>query len=93
MPKYVGRQYLDNTSNPDRMIHAYFVNDLQLSYSFKLAHADEIKLTLLVNNILNEMYESNGWTYPYYYNGVLVNDNYYYPQAGRNFLAGVSLKF
>ncbi|HYJ38274.1 MAG TPA: TonB-dependent receptor plug domain-containing protein, partial [Chitinophagaceae bacterium] len=31
--KYVGQQYLDNTSNSDRKLDAYFLNDLRLSYS------------------------------------------------------------
>ena len=93
MSKYVGKQYLDNTSNPDRMIEAYFVNDLQLSYAFKPHFIKEIKLTLLVNNILNELYESNGWTYSFYTGGMLKTQNYYFPQAGRNFLGELTLKF
>lgn len=93
LTKYVSRQYLDNTSNPDRAIDPYFVNDVEISYSVTPKFMKEIKFTLLVNNVMNEMYESNGWTYPYYLGGNLIENNYYYPQAGRNFLAGVSLKF
>lgn len=93
LSKYVGRQYLDNTSNPDRAIDPYFVNDIELSYSIKPEFIKEIKFTFLVNNVLNTMYESNGWTYPYYLGGNLIRNNYYYPQAGRNFLAGISMKF
>jgi iron complex outermembrane recepter protein len=46
-----------------------------------------------VMNILNTMYVSNGWTYSYIYGGRQYTDNFYYPQAGRNFMAGLSLKF
>jgi iron complex outermembrane recepter protein len=91
--KYVSSQYLDNTSNPDRTIDAFFLNDLELSYAIYPKFMKEIKLTLLVNNVLDEMYESNGWTYPYYLGGKLIDNNYYFPQAGRNFLIGMSLKF
>jgi iron complex outermembrane recepter protein len=89
----VGKQYMDNTSKAGRAIDAYFVNDLQLSYSFKTPYIKEIKLSLLFNNLLNRMYESNGWTYSYTTGGSLKTDNYYYPQAGRNLLVGVGLKF
>ncbi len=34
-------------------------------------------------------YESNGYTYAYISEGKVTADNGYYPQAGRNFLAGV----
>jgi iron complex outermembrane receptor protein len=42
-------------------------------------------LTGLVNNILDKKYVSNGYMYDVY--------PYYYPQAGINLLAGLTLKF
>jgi len=91
--KYVGKQYLDNSSNPDRMLKAWFVNDLQLTYIIKPKFVKEISLNLMVNNILNRLYESNGWTYSYIYGAKQYTENWYYPQAGRNFLMGVGIKF
>jgi iron complex outermembrane receptor protein len=91
--KYVGKQYLDNSSNPDRMLKAWFVNDLQLAYVFKPKFVKEISLNLMVNNILNHLYESNGWTYSYIYGAKQYTENWYFPQAGRNFLIGVGIKF
>ncbi|MFH0866074.1 MAG: TonB-dependent receptor [Bacteroidota bacterium] len=91
--KYVGSQYLDNTANPGRMIGSYFVNDVEISYSLTPKFMKKIKFTVLVNNVLSEEYESNGWTYPYYLGEKLIENNYYYPQAGRNFLAGITLMF
>ena len=38
------------------------------------------------------MYEPNGYTYPYIYGGELINDNYYYPMAGTNFMIAVNVK-
>ena len=52
----------------------------------------EIGVSLLVNNILNEEYESNGYTYGYLGGGQAYRENYYYPQAGRHFLAMLSIK-
>lgn len=91
--KYVGKQYLDNTSNESRKLDPYLTNDIRFAYSFKLKRMREIGFSLMINNVLDEMYESNGWTYSYVSGGQHYTDNYYYPQAGRNFLAGLSLKF
>ncbi|MFD2573695.1 TonB-dependent receptor [Spirosoma soli] len=93
LSKYVGKQYLDNTSNESRKLDPYFTNDIRVIYSLKPKFAQEITFTLLLNNVLNELYESNGYTYAYISEGRVVADNGYYPQAGRNFLAGVKLRF
>lgn len=90
--KYVGDQYLDNTSSEDRKIDAYLVNDVLISYNTKLGGIKELGVNLLINNVLNEMYSSNGYTYGYIF-GDRIQENFYYPQAGINFLAGLSLKF
>ncbi|MFM8914083.1 MAG: TonB-dependent receptor, partial [Flammeovirgaceae bacterium] len=94
LTKYVGSQFLDNTSNTKRQINAYFVNDVRLSYSLKPPFLRELSLSLLVNNVLDHQYESNGYTYGYF--GGLANafrQNYYYPQAGRNFLLMIAMRF
>lgn len=94
MPKYVGKQFLDNTSNENRKIDGYFVNDLRMAYNLPVDWAREVKLSLLVNNIFDAMYVSNGFTYSYIYgDDYYVTENFYYPQAGINFLAGLSIKF
>ena len=93
LSKYVGRQFLDNTSSPDRQLNAYFVNDLRFIYTLTPRFVQEISFTLLLNNVFNELYESNGYTYTYLNEGRVASDNYYYPQAGRNVLAGVRVKF
>ncbi len=87
--KYVGKQYLDNTSNDARSLNAYMTHDIRLKYTLKKGPA----LTLLLNNVLNEMYSSNGYTYSYRYAGVMTTENFYYPQAGFNFLLGASIRF
>ncbi len=87
--KYVGKQYLDNTSNDARSLNAYLTHDIRLKYTLKKGPA----LTLLLNNVLNEMYSSNGYTYSYRYAGVMTTENFYYPQAGFNFLLGASIRF
>lgn len=94
LTKYVGKQFLDNTSNDDRAIDAYLTNDVRIAYEFTAGDIKNIGLSLVVNNILNEEYSSNGYTWGYYYGAdILYQQNNYYPQAGTNFLLGVSLRF
>jgi iron complex outermembrane recepter protein len=93
LSKYVGKQYLDNTSNVNRTLDAYFVNDLRLIYTTQPRFTKEIAFSILVNNIFNEMYESNGYTWGFLGGGTEFRENYYFPQAGRNFLGMITLKF
>ncbi|MFO7830077.1 MAG: TonB-dependent receptor, partial [Bacteroidales bacterium] len=59
--KYVGKQYIDNTSNDNRSIDPYFINDLKISYTIKTNQIKEIGVNLMINNIFNHEYESNAW--------------------------------
>ena len=93
LSKHVGKQYLDNTSNEGRKLNAYTTNDIRIIYSIKPKFAQEIAFTLLFNNVLNELYESNGYTFAYIAEGKVTAENAYYPQAGRNFLAGIRVRF
>lgn len=92
LSKYVGNQFLDNTSNPDRQIDAYLVNDLRLAYQLKPARMKGINLSLTINNLFNEVYSSNGYTYSYIFGDKII-ENFYYPQAGTWWLAGIDLQF
>lgn len=94
LTKYVGQQFLDNTSNDDRAIDAYLTNDIRIAYDFSFGELKNVGINLLVNNILNEEYSSNGYTWGYYYGAdELYQQNNFFPQAVTNFLLGVSLKF
>jgi iron complex outermembrane receptor protein len=79
LSKYVGEQYLDNTERAAVRMAGYWVNDLRLTYEFAPKGLRSIGFSLLVNNVFDTMYASNGYSY----SGV----PYYYPQAGRNFMA------
>lgn len=91
--KYVGLQYLDNTQNDARSLKAYFNEDVRIAYNPHIHFLSACTIVLQINNVLNHIYESNGATYPYIYDTKLVNDNYYYPMAGTNFLLGLNIKF
>ena len=93
LSKYVGEQFLDNTSNPNRKIDSYFINDLRLIYNIQPKAFKQIQISLLINNIFDVKYASNGYTYGYRAGGELITENFYYPQAGIHFLAGIGFKF
>jgi iron complex outermembrane receptor protein len=82
--KYVGEQYLDNTQDRNVMLDDYLVNDLRLSYALHPAGIRDIELSVLVNNLFNVKYSSNG----YGYGGV----PYFFPQAGVNFLGMLKVR-
>ena len=90
---YVGKQYIDNTTSNNRRLNAYFVNNLRFDYKPKQKLFKELNFKLLINNILNEQYESNAWVYSYLYNGKRNKMDGYFPQAGTNFLLSVSIGF
>ncbi|SHI66689.1 iron complex outermembrane recepter protein [Hymenobacter daecheongensis DSM 21074] len=92
--KTVSRQYLDNSENSRRSLQAYQVLDARVRYTIRPTFVKEIELGLLVSNILNREYAANGYTYNYLgASGGLDTFNWYYPQATRNFLASVGVKF
>ena len=92
--KYVSRQYMDNTQTRSRSLDPYLVHDLQFGYDFAgVAMVRNIALTVQINNVLNEKYESNGYTFGYISGGEEQYFNHYYPQAGRNILAQVKVEF
>ena len=93
LSKYVGKQYLDNTTNDKRKLNAYFTNDLRAIYTVKGKLLKEVNFSLLANNLFNTLYESNGYSYSYVYDKQVITENYYYPQAGTNVMFGVNLKF
>jgi iron complex outermembrane receptor protein len=90
--KYVSRQYLDNTSNKNRSIADYYVQDLRLDYTLKNKLFKETRFIFQLNNLLDRKYEPNGYTFSYIYGGELSTENYVYPMAGINFMAGINVK-
>ena len=101
LSKYVGEQYMSNIETEASKLDSYFVNDFNVQYSWKDAWLfKEVIFTGLLNNIFGVEYVSNGYYYTYdvpnpeFTSGLQTYDGAgYYPQATRNFLVGVTLKF
>ncbi|MEZ4953852.1 MAG: TonB-dependent receptor [Saprospiraceae bacterium] len=106
--KYVGEQFIDNTSNKNTVLEDYLIGNFQVRYEFNPSFAETISFNLLVNNIFDKKYSANAWTYRYISNGYdgrnddpytrlegngVYNLTGYYPQAGRHFLLGMTVRF
>lgn len=106
--KYVDEQFIDNTSSDERKLDAYLVHHVRLIWDIESELFRSARLSLQVNNLLDEKYVNNAWVYrfksasydprpddPY----VTANSEGgydmagYFPQAKRNFLIGLSLGF
>ncbi len=117
LTNYVGKQYLDNTNNRNAMLDDYCVSNLRLAYTLDFETKDtrlktreenksnfikNISFHILINNLFNTSYESNGGVYGYFEganeNGDYLPENqkctpWYYAQAGINIHAGFTINF
>ncbi len=92
LSKYSSKQYLDNTQNENRKLNAFYVQDARIMYTLQKAFLKEVNFIFQVNNIFNKKYEPNGYTFSYIYAGELTTENYYFPMAGTNVMAGVNIR-
>ncbi len=90
--KYTGTQYLDNTGNPGRRLDAFFIQDFLVIQKFRIKKLKEMSISVKVNNLLNILYEPNGYSFSYIFGGETVTENYYFPMAGRNILLAMQVK-
>ena len=99
LSKFVGQQYMGNIDSENSILDSYFVNDINASYDWQINKGiKSIVFSALVNNIFNIEYESNGYFYTYddTWSGstpITIEGAGFFPQAGINFLLGMSLKF
>ena len=100
LSKYVGMQYMGNTDALNSKLESYFVNDFNIFYEINPNNIfKSIVFSVLVNNLFDVEYISNGYYYTYedtWSNSGQVktlDGAGYYPQATRNFLIGLTLKF
>lgn len=91
--KYVSQQFLDNTQSKESELPAYVVSDFRFSYEIIKSKIPGFKFNVLLNNIFNTLYVSNGYTYGYIYDNSRIRENYYFPQAGFNLMGQLTLVF
>jgi iron complex outermembrane receptor protein len=103
LSKYVGEQFMSNLNSSVSkldVLDSYFTSDLNFVYEIATEKVfDAIIISGLINNIFNTEYVDRGYYYTYddsWSNpgsSTTVDGAGYYPQATRNFLVGVTLKF
>jgi iron complex outermembrane receptor protein len=91
MANYVGEQFLDNTSDKDSKLQAYVVPDLIFAYGLSSGRLRQLNFRIYIQNIADAKYNSNGWTYSYLF-GERQRENFYFPQAGRNYMISLEMK-
>ena len=98
--KYVGEQYMGNIDAELSKLDGYLINDIQVqALLLNKQNGPSLNLNLHLHNIFDALISSNGYFYTY-------DDDYsvpnvvttiegvgYYPQAGRHFMAGLTLTF
>ncbi|MFT6798973.1 MAG: iron complex outermembrane receptor protein [Nonlabens sp.] len=100
LSKFVGEQFMSNTEAQSSKLASYFTNDINLVYTLKPKSTfDTVVFTALVNNIFDQKFVSNGYYFTYDDdfsnpgNIATVEGAGFYPQAGINFLTGVTFSF
>ena len=99
LTKFVGEQFMGNIDAEKSILPDYTTSDLNITYEWKINKGiKSVVLSGLINNIFDRVYESNGYFYTYddTWSGpstTTIEGVGFYPQAGINFIAGMSLKF
>lgn len=103
LSKYVGKQYMSNLNSEvseNDILDSFFTSDLNAVYEIETSKIfKSIVVTALINNIFNKEYVDRGYYYTYDDTWSAPGETTtldgvgYYPQATRNFLIGLNLKF
>lgn len=106
--KYIGKQFLDNTSNDHTALEGFFYSNIRINYDLEKVIGERISFIFSINNILDARYVSNGWAYRYISEGydARPDDPYtrlegngvyhqagYFPQAGRQWMLTANVRF
>ena len=100
LSKYVGKQYMGNNNSENALLEAYFTTDLNAVYRWQPRRwIKELQWSLLINNLFNTLYSSNGYFYTYDDTWsspgqiITIEGAGYYPQAGIHFITGLKVLF
>lgn len=100
LSKYVGKQYMGNIDSGASVLKGYGQTDFNVQYTLTANTLfKRITFSALVNNIFDAQIISNGYFFTYDDDFtdpgsiVTVEGAGYYPQAGTNFLLGLTLGF
>lgn len=58
---YVGKRYMDNSGLEDRTLPSYYTSNLKVNYTTPITWGKNITLSLQINNLYNQAYDTNGY--------------------------------
>lgn len=95
--KYVSKMYLDNTSNENLTIPAFFYADFAAGIQLdKWLKYGKYTLKFNINNFTNTKYSTSGYAYSYITRGTLdvqTDIPYFFPQATLNYFVTLDIRF
>ena len=92
--KFVGKQYLDNTGDESRMLDKYNFTEFMINYNHAISRKSSINIKFQVNNLLNQYYANNGYTWGYMYGSRdVIHEVYLFPSANRNMTISAGITF
>lgn len=93
--KYVGEQYMDNSSLDIARVPGYFTASFNANKEFGLNNGSKIRVQFCVDNLFNNKYYSYGWLYyAKFRNGAAdYVETGVFPQAMINFTAKIAYSF
>ena len=93
--KYVGKQYMNNSSSDYAKVPAYYVAGLNAVKTINFKNSSLIELSATIDNLFNRKYYSYGWIYEAIFaDGAPRHiETGVYAQAGTNFMFRISYKF
>lgn len=96
--KYVSKMYLDNTSNENLTIPAFFYADFAGGIHLdKWLKYGKYILKFNINNFTNTRYSMNGYTYSFFTRrnntDVQTDIPFFFPQATRNYFISLDIRF
>lgn len=94
--RYVSKQYLTNGQYEDLTLDRYCVTDLDLSYTIKSRRIERVRFGIAINNLFDTEYCNNAYGGSWMEGATLADRkswSCYFPQAGINVLANVTLNF
>ena len=98
--KYVGEQYMGNIDAALSKLEDYLISDIQFqAVLLNKSNTPKLNLNIHVHNVFDTPFTSNGYFYTYDDDWssatsiTTIEGVGYYPQAGRHFMAGLTLQF
>lgn len=91
--QYVSKQYFTNNENPNMVLDAYCVSNLNLGYTLHTRRISSVRFGIAVYNLFNTEYCNNGYGYSFISDGKQEDAALYFPQAPLNVLANITVNF